>query len=86
MNATRDFQEFNPGVSFTWEDDLNYSLGAYYNSYEKISVLGAVSYDFPITGDFALGLFAGLSLYPGDGDRFEYAIGDLVPLIGVQAR
>jgi hypothetical protein len=86
VNATRDFQEINPGVFLTWERGLNYSVGAYYNSYENISPIVSVGYDWEIATDFDLGLFGAVAIYPGDGDEFKYALGDVVPLIGAQAR
>lgn len=87
VNATRDFQEVNPGVILTWERQaLGYSVGTYYNSYEDISVLGAVNYGFEIAPEFELGVFGGLAWYPGEGDQFDHSIGDAVPLVGVQTR
>ena len=86
VNATRDFQEINPGVFLTWERQLNYSVGVYYNSYENISPIASVGYDWEILPDFDLGLFGAIAVYPGDGDEFKYAIGDVVPLVGAQAR
>ncbi|QGX99319.1 hypothetical protein EI983_14010 [Roseovarius faecimaris] len=87
INATRDFQEINPGVILTWQQSaLGYSLGAYYNSYEDISVLGALSYGVEIAPEFELGVFGGLAWYPGEGDQFDHSIGDAVPLVGVQTR
>lgn len=86
VNATRDFQEFNPGVFLTWERQLNYSVGLYYNSYKEISALASVGYDYEVATDFDVGAFFALAIYPGDGDEFEYSAGDLVPLAGLQAR
>jgi hypothetical protein len=86
INATEDFQEFNPGVFLTWERNLNYSIGAYYNSYERVSVLASIGYDYEIARDFDVGIFGALALYPGDGDRFRHSAGDVVPLVGLQAR
>lgn len=84
--ATRDFQEFNPGVFLTWERQLNYSVGAYYNSYEEISPLVSVGYDWEVAPDFDLGAFFAVAVYPGDGDEFRTSLGDVVPFVGVQAR
>ena len=86
VNASRDFQEFNPGVFLTWEHNLNYSVGVFYNSYEEVSLLGSIGYDYEIARDFDVGAFAAIALYPGDGDEFRYSAGDLVPLVGLQAR
>ncbi|MBW4708870.1 hypothetical protein KX928_13855 [Roseobacter sp. YSTF-M11] len=87
VNATEDFQEFNPGVFLTWEQEtFDYSVGAFYNSYEDVSVLASIGYDVEVAPEFEVGVFAGLALYPGEGDRFSHAIGDVVPLAGFQAR
>lgn len=86
VNATRDFQEFNPGVFVTWERNFNYSVGLYYNSYKKVSALASVGYDYEIAQDFDVGAFFAVALYPGDGDEFSVSAGDFVPLVGLQAR
>ncbi|MEO9652866.1 MAG: hypothetical protein ABJ360_26375 [Roseobacter sp.] len=86
INAQRDFQEFNPGIFFTWERQLNYSVGLFYNSYEEISPLVSVGYDYEIASDFDIGAFLAVAVYPGDGDEFSHSIGDVVPLVGLQAR
>ncbi|MFK7745304.1 MAG: hypothetical protein AB8B47_09620 [Roseobacter sp.] len=86
VGATRDFQEFNPGAFLTWERELNYSIGLYYNSYKKVSALASVGYDYEVATDFDIGVFFALALYPGDGDEFRYSAGDLVPFVGLQAR
>lgn len=81
----RGFQEFNPGVSLTWEKEaLDYSIGGFYNSYEDVSVLGLIGYDVEIATKLEVGAFAGLAYYPGGGDRFSMSVGDMVPLIGLQ--
>ncbi|MEE4188548.1 MAG: hypothetical protein V2I76_08905 [Roseobacter sp.] len=84
--ATREFQEFNPGLFLTWEENLNYSIGLYYNSYEEISPLVSVGYDWEVARDFDLGAFFAIAVYPGDGDEFRYSLGDVVPFVGLQAR
>jgi hypothetical protein len=86
VNAQEDFQEFNPGVFATWERRFDYSVGVYYNSYERVSALASIGYDYEFTPDFEVGAFAALALYPGDGDRFSHSFGDVVPLLGVKAR
>ncbi len=86
VNATRSFQEFNPGVFLTWERGLNYSAGLYYNSYKKVSPLVSVGYDWEVAQDFDLGAFFAVAVYPGDGDEFSHAMGDVVPFVGLQAR
>lgn len=86
VNAKRDFQEFNPGVFLTWEGQLNYSAGLYYNSYKKVSPLVSVGYDWEVAPDLDLGAFFAVAVYPGDGDEFSNSMGDVVPFIGLQAR
>jgi hypothetical protein len=86
VNASRDFQEFNPGIFLTWERRFNYSVGLYYNSYEEVSPLVSIGYDWEIAPDFDFGAFLAVAVYPGDGDEFSHAIGDVVPLAGLQAR
>ena len=86
VNATRDFQEFNPGVFLTWERRFNYSVGLYYNSYEEVSPLVSVGYDWTVAQDFDIGAFFAVAVYPGDGDEFSHSLGDVVPLVGLQAR
>ncbi|MEM9637482.1 MAG: hypothetical protein AAGA94_07525 [Pseudomonadota bacterium] len=87
FNASEDFQEFNPGVFLTWEQEtLDYSIGLFQNSYSDASVLVSVGYDVEIAPEFEVGIFGALALYPGEGDRFSHAIGDIVPLLGLQTR
>lgn len=86
VNAQRDFQEFNPGVFLTWERGLSYSAGAYYNSYKGVSPIVAVGYDVQVARDFDVGAFFAVAVYPGDGDEFKVSAGDVVPLVGLQAR
>ena len=84
--ATRDFQEVNPGIFLTWERRFNYSIGMYYNSYEDISPLVSVGYDWEVAPRLDLGAFFAVAVYPGEGDEFRTSIGDVVPFIGLQAR
>ena len=86
VNASRDFQEFNPGIFLTWERQFNYSAGLYYNSYKKVSPLVSIGYDWDVAPEFDVGAFFAVALYPGDGDEFSHAIGDVVPFVGLQAR
>lgn len=84
--ATRDFQEFNPGLFLTWERRFNYSVGVYYNSYEDISPLVSVGYDWEVAPQLDLGAFFAVAVYPGEGDQFRTSVGDVVPFVGLQAR
>ena len=87
VGATRDFQEINPGVFLTWEQQVfDYSVGSFYNSHEDVSVLGSIGYDFELAPELEIGVFTGLALYPGEGDQFSHSLGDVVPLAGLQAR
>ncbi|MFK7871234.1 MAG: hypothetical protein AB8B58_18595 [Roseobacter sp.] len=85
FGATREFQEVNPGLFLTWEGQLDYSVGLFYNSYEDISPIATVAKDWEVAPGLELGVFAGLAIYPGEGDQFRLSAGDLVPLIGLQA-
>ncbi|GFE48281.1 hypothetical protein So717_00340 [Roseobacter cerasinus] len=87
FNATEDFREFNPGVFLTWEGQtFDYSVGVFQNSYSNVSPLVSISYDIEVAPEFEVGAFAGLAVYPGEGDRFDHSIGNVIPLIGLQAR
>lgn len=85
------FEEFNPGIFLTWRDLLfdgraDLSFGGFRNSYGDGSL--AVSMAFPIVREknWGLELFTALAWYPGNGERFEIAAGDIVPIAGLQAR
>ena len=86
IDAAGNFQEFNPGVFLTWERRLDYSLGIYRNSYDRLSVAGTLAWPVYETGDFQLDLFGALALYPKDGRRFEISFGDVILLGGLQMR
>ena len=83
------FDGRNPGLFATWEDralGLDYSIGAYRNSYGRGSI--AVTAALPVIKltDGAVSLFAGAALYPQDGRGFAVHVGDVVPIGGVQIR
>ncbi|WP_195822010.1 hypothetical protein [Roseobacter sp. MH60115] len=87
INATEDFREFNPGVFLTWEREVfDYTIGVFQNSYSNVSPLVSIGYDVEVATEFEIGVFGGLAVYPGEGDRFDHSIGDVIPLIGLQAR
>lgn len=88
VDAKAQFEGRNPGVFLTWEDrgGLDWSLGAYRNSYGRNSVAATVALPVVIGRDAELALFAGAALYPGDGRDFAMQWGDLVPLVGLQLR
>lgn len=89
LGASVNFEQVNPGVFLTWEHralGLDYSVGAYRNSYGRGSV--AVLAALPVVkwpkGQVAV--FAGLALYPHDGRTFRTHVGDVVPMGGIQIR
>ena len=86
VNPSSDFNEFNPGVFATWERNTNFHLGAFYNSYDRISVAGFLGWPLVRAENFALEAIAGLALYPVDGRRFPVHLGDVIPLGGLQVR
>ncbi|MEP2640279.1 hypothetical protein [Roseobacter sp.] len=87
INATRDFREFNPGVFLTWErKTFDYSIGLFQNSYSNVSPLISIGYDIELAEELEVGAFAGFAVYPGEGDQFSHSIGDVIPLLGLQAR
>ena len=87
--ADRTFEQVNPGVFLTWEDralGLDYSVGAYRNSYGRASIAATAALPVIDRGQFQLALFGGLALYPGNGADFAVHAGDVVPIAGLQAR
>lgn len=88
IDAKLPFESRNPGMFLTWEDrsGLDWSLGAYRNSYGSASVAATVALPILTRRNAQLSIFAGVALYPGDGRNFAAHWGDLVPLAGVQLR
>ena len=80
-----DFEEINPGVFLTWERRLNYSVGAFRNSYGRMSVAATAGYDLWEQGRARLEVFGGLAHYPKDGRRLTGWSHDFVPLVGLRA-
>ena len=83
------YEQINPGIFLTWEDralGLDYSVGAYRNSYGRASVAATAALPVIDRGQFQAAVFGGLALYPGDGDQFAVHAGDVVPIAGIQAR
>ena len=85
------YEEFNPGVFATWSNAAlrgraDLSVGGFRNSYGDGSL--AVSLALPLIGDATWGIdvLSALAWYPGNGHRFTYHAGDLVPLLGLQSR
>lgn len=87
VNASRSFEEVNPGVFVTWENPrLHWTVGAYRNSYGRASVSATVALPVLRWREGEASLFAGAALYPKDGRTFGVHVGDVVPLAGVQVR
>ena len=82
------FDGRNPGLFLTWEDrkGLDWSLGAYRNSYGHGSLAATVAMPLLDWPGGEASVFAGLALYPEDGRRFAVHLGDLVPIGGLQLR
>lgn len=84
------FQEVNPGLFLTWENrgplELDFSAGVYHNSFANTSVMGLVAKTYDISEDFEVGVFGGVASYPEWADTFGVNHGDLVPVVGLQAR
>lgn len=96
LTGDHDWTEVNPGVFLTWEGKhdaplgaLDWSVGAYRNSFGDLSIAAVASLDlieWEARGGGALGVFAGLAHYPDTGQHFAVHWGDVVPLGGVQLR
>lgn len=91
VNATRDFEEVNPGVFLHWTESLfrnrvDLSFGAFRNSYGDGSLAVATAYPIIRKEIWSFDVFTALAWYPGNGDEFSHAIGDIVPIAGLQAR
>lgn len=84
--ATSEFEEVNPGVFLSWQrpNDVTLSVGAFRNSYGRGSVAATAAKTFYRRKSFAVSAFAGLAHYPGNGKDIRHAIGDFVPLAGLQ--
>lgn len=85
------FEEFNPGVFVNWHGAafggrVDLGFGGFRNSYDGFSAAVTSAYPLVRTQDWGLDLFAALAWYPGDGARFAHAIGDFVPIAGLQMR
>jgi hypothetical protein len=86
-----EFEEVNPGLFVMWEGvavrgRVDLGFGGFRNSYDGFSLAVNAAYPLYRTEDWGVDLFAALAWYPGDGDRFVHAIGDIVPIGGLQVR
>lgn len=91
VGATRDFEEFNPGVIVTWKEllwnnRLDVGVGVFRNSYGDASAVVTTAFPLLRNQNWGLDVFAALATYPGEGDQFSHSIGDVVPIAGLQAR
>jgi len=89
VNASQRFEELNPGLFLTWEDrafGLDYSLGAYRNSYGRGSVAAFAALPVVRWREGEISLSLGAAYYPGNGRTFRLHAGDVVPMAGLQLR
>ena len=84
--ATSEFEEVNPGLFLSWDrpNEVVLSVGAFRNSYGRGSVAATAAKVFYRGRNSAAAVFAGLAHYPGNGNDIRHAIGDFVPLAGLQ--
>lgn len=91
VNASRNFEEANPGLFLTWsgamwQNRLDLGFGAFRNSYGDGSLAVTTAWPIARHESWGIDLFGALAWYPGNGGQFSHALGDMVPLAGVQAR
>lgn len=78
------FVETNPGLfAFYPQDNFDIVIGAYRNSFGKLSASVAASKTLLQGKNASLSVFAGAAIYPGNGSNFAVHAGDLVPIVGV---
>ena len=59
------FNEVNPGFFATWErEHSSLSVGAFVNSYERVSISATSYRPLKLWSEGDLGIFGGLALYP----------------------
>lgn len=96
INATRSFNEVNPGIGLGLETSLGgtgWSLGAeaglFRNSNQGRTAYGAIYADRRMSERVRLGAFYGLAQYPDEAarnrSRGQIAFGDFIPILGLQA-
>ena len=72
------WNEFNPGLVFTWEErlaTLDYSIGAFYNSYEDVSAMVSVG-KFWDVGQVSLGGVVTFADYGDNARHFDVTLGN----------
>jgi hypothetical protein len=85
--GVRGFEEVNPGVFLTWERPrVDLSVGAYRNSYGRLSIAALAAVPIWSRGETEVSLFGGLTHYPGNGRNFAIHAGDVVAIGGLQLR
>ena len=86
--TTTEFEEVNPGLFLSWDrpNGVALSVCAFRNSYGRASVAVTAARTFYRRKNSAVSGFVGLAHYPGNGNDIAHAIGDFVPLAGLQFR
>lgn len=101
LNASRDFNEVNPGIgigrSFRLGEtnaEIDAEIGIYKNSLERQTIYAMTSLDTRVArlgsaATLRMGVFSGLAHYPGDTNKFKKqgvpTIGNWVMAVGGQA-
>lgn len=82
------FNEVNPGLFAIWEHERSaLSLGAFYNSHERISIAATSYRPLKRWEDGDAGVFGGVAHYPKNGRDFSTHLGgDVIFIGGIQAR
>lgn len=79
-----DYEERNPGLFYTWDDGpVDWTLGAYRNSYGNISVAGYGSVPFAEWDRGEAAVIAGIAHYPERAKNMRYSVGEVVPMVGL---
>ncbi|NNE87487.1 MAG: hypothetical protein HKN27_05365 [Silicimonas sp.] len=86
--ATTEFEEMNPGLFLSWDrpHGVTVTVGAFRNSYGRGSVAATIAKTVFERNQTSAAVFTGLAHYPGNGSDIRHAVGDVVPLAGVQLR
>lgn len=79
------YEEFNPGVFYTWDDyePVDWTVGVFRNSYGNVSVAGYGSVPFAQWDNGEASVIAGVAHYPERANDMPYAVGEFVPMAGV---
>ncbi len=80
-----DYEESTPGVFYTVERDLDWTVGVFRNSFGDWSPAATVGLPVAEWEGGQASLFAGAAYYP-DAEAIRARAGNLVPLAGVQVR